>query len=523
MKVLDVQQFHEGLHRNIEKLNRLEEEIQGIKQAVEELVLLEDALKGEGGNAIRAFYQECHLPLLDFFISFKSHFADTLRRIGEALDSLEPDRMGYIRQEFLEGEVQAGLEEIRRITGTLTDETNSIMDSVADIVSLPHLDDSEVQEGVRSSERQRDATLEGLMEFDHSQTAALSPVAMDLKKMEQWIIDVESMMTGGLTGVDFPAESWKTVTARHPLRLTLTAHDGSVDGLSNMSGLNRPNMVSGANSYQVGGMATYGQPLYPMGIAGVNASTVQSPTAGERIRYNLVNPGTAVDIDEGNGVKELFKDAGESALNIGKSVVDFLFLEDLKTLIDSESSLGERGLAIAGFLPVGKGFKAVKLADKTLGTKNTGYITKGKEEKINRDIRTIPEEETIVYRRVQGGEGTRKSQERLSIDDEGNVYIRNKNKNLNISIDNGEHAAHFLENRNNAYIVEFEVPKWFDDFVTDNTIPQAGYKKNPLNQGGSAPKLTDPTTPGKSVEFPEPWVEWIEEYSKKGKINKGGS
>jgi predicted ribonuclease toxin of YeeF-YezG toxin-antitoxin module len=128
VKVLDVQQFHEGLHRNIEKLNRLEEEIQGIKQAVEELVLLEDALKGEGGNAIRLFYQECHLPLLNFFISFKSRFADTLRRIGEALNSFEPDRMGYIRQEFLEGDVQAGLEEIRRITGTLTDETNSIMD-----------------------------------------------------------------------------------------------------------------------------------------------------------------------------------------------------------------------------------------------------------------------------------------------------------------------------------------------------------------------------------------------------------
>ncbi|RSK31951.1 T7SS effector LXG polymorphic toxin [Bhargavaea beijingensis] len=383
MKVLDVQQFHEGLHRNIEKLDRLEEEIQGIKQAVEELVSLEDALKGEGGNAIRSFYQECHLPLLDFFISFKSHFAETLRRIGEALDSFEPDRMGYIRQEFLEGEVQAGLEEIRRITGTLTDESNSIMDSVADIVSLPHLDDSEVQEGVRSSERQRDSTIEGLMEFDQSQSAALSPVAMDLKKMEQWIIDVESMMTGGLIGTDFPAESWKAVTARHPLRLSLTAHDASVDGLSNMSGLIRPNTVSGANSYPV-----------PVAIA------------GETNTYNLSESIPDKD-EEGireNSVVQFLEEAGEGAMSVGKGIMDFLFLEDLETLTDPETSSGEKVLAGASLLPVGKLIKGIKLGGEILGISNAadgmGRVGKGinstaKTEKIKEIVKKYDQPDAV--------------------------------------------------------------------------------------------------------------------------------
>lgn len=384
MKVLDVQQFHEGLHRNIEKLNRLEEEIQGIKQAVEELVLLEDALKGEGGNAIRSFYQECHLPLLDFFISFKSRFADTLRRIGEALDSFEPDRMGYIRQEFLEGEVQAGLEEIRRITGILTDETNSIMDSVADIVPLPHLDDSEVREGVRSSERQRDATLEGLMEFDHSQTAALSPVAMDLKKMEQWIIDVESMMTGGLTGVDFPAESWKAVTARHPLRLTLTAHDASVDGLSNMSGLNRPNMVSGANSYQVGGMATYGRPLYPNGTAGINAASLEESNTSN-LPYTASAQGENSEV--GNSVADFFKETGKGALDAGEWLLDEFLLNDVKTIFGQDAPIGDRLLAMGSFLPVGRVVKVAKFADGLVDAKKVGNVAEdGKGLSVSRGL-----------------------------------------------------------------------------------------------------------------------------------------
>nr|WP_179190322.1 hypothetical protein [Enterococcus sp. 4G2_DIV0659] len=56
-------------------------------------------------------------------------------------------------------------------------------------------------------------------------------------------------------------------------------------------------------------------------------------------------------------------------------------------------------------------------------------------------------------------------------------------------------------------MIEIEVPKWFDDFVQENMIPQAGSKTNPANQGGTAPKLTDPTTPGVSVEFPPLWSE----------------
>lgn len=50
-------------------------------------------------------------------------------------------------------------------------------------------------------------------------------------------------------------------------------------------------------------------------------------------------------------------------------------------------------------------------------------------------------------------------------------------------------------------------------------IPQAGYKNNLLNQDGSAPKLTDPVTLGKSIKFPVPW---IEEYAINGRIISGG-
>ncbi|KOR90586.1 hypothetical protein AM231_00905 [Paenibacillus solani] len=130
--------------------------------------------------------------------------------------------------------------------------------------------------------------------------------------------------------------------------------------------------------------------------------------------------------------------------------------------------------------------------------------------------------DVVTYRRVQGGEGTKSSQPRVQVNEDGTVTIPDKDTDLNISIDNGEHSNYFNNMRRggNADIVEFDVPMWFDDFLKENTIPQLDYQTNPLNQGGTAPKLVDPTKPGNSFEVPAPWVEWIEEHATNARIKK---
>ncbi len=55
----------------------------------------------------------------------------------------------------------------------------------------------------------------------------------------------------------------------------------------------------------------------------------------------------------------------------------------------------------------------------------------------------------------------------------------------------------------------------------ESAIPQFGYKSNPLNQGGPVPKIVDPTKPylgwrGVSMELPESWMKWMNEYAVKG-------
>ena len=146
--------------------------------------------------------------------------------------------------------------------------------------------------------------------------------------------------------------------------------------------------------------------------------------------------------------------------------------------------------------------------------KETGNLDAG----VGKGGLTNTAEEVVTYRRVQGGTPPNASWNRIQVED-GKIVIPNKKSNLNISTGNADHANYFLQKRgSNAEIVEFDVPKWLDDFINESAIPQKNYNKNPLNQGGTAPKIVDPTTPGDSYELPAPWIEWIEEYATNGRV-----
>ena len=152
------------------------------------------------------------------------------------------------------------------------------------------------------------------------------------------------------------------------------------------------------------------------------------------------------------------------------------------------------------------------LAMKPQSVKNT-------EEKLPERRKETGETDTVTYRRVQGGSGNNASKFRIQVNEDGTISIPNKKANLSISIDAGEHAEYFLNKRGgDAQIVEIDVPKWFDDFLKDNAISQVGYRSNKLNQGGTAPKITDIFTPGECYELPAPWIEWLEEYGGNARV-----
>ncbi|WP_231877272.1 T7SS effector LXG polymorphic toxin [Bhargavaea cecembensis] len=335
--MLDAAAFEEGLARNKETLNRLESEMTLIMDSVRELVQLNEALKGQGGDAIRRFYQECHLPFLEYFLMFKENFYSTLSGIESATDALEPSTDGYIDEGFIESEVENGLNQMNRISRNLTDETNAIMDQVADIVSLPHLDDSQVQEGVLDASRQKNQTVSDLNEFDAAQTNRLMPVSDQLRAMEQWISQIESLFQSGMTAVNFPAQQWAAVTARSPLQLGLARQSTTIDSVSGLNSMENPQNVlyNGRN----------------LGFSTLKGLPPESP---------MTDPNAAI----GNSTEKPEADSENKFLKAAKDFADTMLFDDLKTITDKDSSLLQKGFAIFGMTPMGKGVKAGKLGFK---------------------------------------------------------------------------------------------------------------------------------------------------------------
>ncbi|WP_186725784.1 T7SS effector LXG polymorphic toxin [Rummeliibacillus sp. SL167] len=53
-----------GIEKTLKSLKNKQTEMAAIEKAVQGILALEDAFKGQSGEAIRAYYQEVHLPFI---------------------------------------------------------------------------------------------------------------------------------------------------------------------------------------------------------------------------------------------------------------------------------------------------------------------------------------------------------------------------------------------------------------------------------------------------------------------------
>ncbi|OMI29058.1 hypothetical protein BTA31_04755 [Bacillus haynesii] len=196
MKTLDVQALHKAIDQTLEQIKHQSDEIAKVKKSVDGITSLDDALKGKGGDAIRNFYEECHTPFLQFYETFIEEYQSALKKIKQALNSLEPNHNGFISQTFLEHELEQGVNSADRTTKRLVSKTNATIAKVSHIVDLPDLNDSDFHEQNRKALKEINQTIEKLHAFDREQTSALKTAENDLETMQRYISRLEKMYTG---------------------------------------------------------------------------------------------------------------------------------------------------------------------------------------------------------------------------------------------------------------------------------------------------------------------------------------
>ncbi|WP_106495640.1 T7SS effector LXG polymorphic toxin [Lentibacillus sp. Marseille-P4043] len=187
MKTLDSASLHEGINATLQEIKHVQSKVTEMQKGVKGIIDLESYLKGRTGESIRSFYEGIHGPFLIYLYQSLTQYRQALEKLQQAVYSYEPDEEGFVREEFLDNDVQHGLDKARQVTEGLVDEANGIMASVADLVSLPTLDTEEFNSMVQKGKEKAKNDVEQLYDLDHEQTKSLNQVGEDQKLLDQYI------------------------------------------------------------------------------------------------------------------------------------------------------------------------------------------------------------------------------------------------------------------------------------------------------------------------------------------------
>ncbi|MFP7368326.1 T7SS effector LXG polymorphic toxin [Bacillus safensis] len=196
MKTLDAFALINGIDQTLNTLKQQSQQISSLEKQIHHIISLDGALKGEAGQAIRAFYTECHIPFLQFFQVVIEEYSAALKNIKQALHALESNEHGFISQAFIEDDLDQGLKKAERTISEIVSEVNHAIGRVGHIVHLPSVDESAFQQNYQKAWLETSRTIGLLHAFDREQTSALHETKSSLQTMKQYIDTLSTMFTG---------------------------------------------------------------------------------------------------------------------------------------------------------------------------------------------------------------------------------------------------------------------------------------------------------------------------------------
>ncbi|WP_113387202.1 MULTISPECIES: T7SS effector LXG polymorphic toxin [Bacillus] len=196
MKTLDVQALHHAIDQTLTQLKQQSLHIKALESQINRIISLDGALKGEAGEAIRAFYAECHIPFLQFFQVTIKEYSAALQKVQNALHAFESNENGFISQSFLEHELDQGLKNAERAVSDIVSDANSAIGKVSHIIDLPNVDESAFQASYQKTWMNISKTIGTLHAFDREQAGALNETKNSIQTMKEYIDTLGTMFTG---------------------------------------------------------------------------------------------------------------------------------------------------------------------------------------------------------------------------------------------------------------------------------------------------------------------------------------
>ncbi|WP_106498330.1 T7SS effector LXG polymorphic toxin [Lentibacillus sp. Marseille-P4043] len=190
MKSLEVSSLNKGIDETLHEIENVRSHVTEVQKGVRGIIDLDSYLKGKTGESIRSFFETIHGPFLIYLYQSLIHYTQALEKLQQAVYSYEPNENGLVREDFMDNDVQNGLDKAEKVTAALVEEANGIIASVSDLVSIPNVDMEEFGSAVQKGKSKVKNHIEQLYDLDSQQTKSLSKVGEDLELMNQYISEM---------------------------------------------------------------------------------------------------------------------------------------------------------------------------------------------------------------------------------------------------------------------------------------------------------------------------------------------
>ncbi|WP_079528995.1 LXG domain-containing protein [Halobacillus hunanensis] len=197
MKVLNVSEVIQGIDEIIQKKEQEKEQVLTLRDEMNKVISLGDALKGEGGEAIKEHFITLHFPAIILFNQFQQQYIDVLKEIQRAIGEYE-SQDGLVREGFIESDIENGLNRLENVTHDIVNDIRNHYDSVGDLINPMSLSTSRLDQSIFQARRQNTETVNGLRELDETSSSQLESPEQSIDQIQQFVSKLTSWTKNGV-------------------------------------------------------------------------------------------------------------------------------------------------------------------------------------------------------------------------------------------------------------------------------------------------------------------------------------
>lgn len=182
MKVLKVAEILPNIESSIAKKSKEKNQLISIRESMNKVIGLDEALKGDIGDAVKEHFTLIHIPVVLLLNQFLNDYKKKLKEISSLIAEYEGEG-GLVRQDFIETDISTGIERLEDLAEESIRIVNDEYSKISDIVTSSSISLWSLELHTGTAKKHNHSTVKGLMELDQEGKVKLKSSADELVKI----------------------------------------------------------------------------------------------------------------------------------------------------------------------------------------------------------------------------------------------------------------------------------------------------------------------------------------------------